>query len=227
MRDMERIKPKYNVTLDNKQIIMLILSSVVILALVFIIGFVLGKNAGIKQIQVASNETQNARSQNAVVFTQQTIQSAEQTSQQALPPSPSVSASEQPSGEVVTQTTAVTKHTELTFYKSLTEEGRHYEANRKQTKKVSVKKNEHKNKEIFSIQCGAFREKAQAQHLSADLKEKYKLMSWIEVVEEKGKRLYRVKIGHFETKQKAKDYELQHLVPKGLRNCIVSENKGS
>ncbi|MGB9735949.1 MAG: SPOR domain-containing protein [bacterium] len=227
MRDMERIKPKYNITLDNKQILMLVVSSIVILVLVFIIGFVLGKNAGIKESGVASTGTQVEKPQNAVVFTQQTLQTAEQNAGQVSQTTESaqtVTTGEAEEGKAISATTA-TKHTELTFYKSLTESKTHHEINKKQTKKTAGKIKEHTTRGPFSIQCGAFKDKAQAERLSKELKEKYKLVSWIESVVEHGNRLYRVKIGHFETKQKAQDYEKEHMIPKGLRNCIVSVNK--
>lgn len=227
MRDMERIKPKYNLTLDNKQIVMLIVSSVIIIGLVFIIGFVIGKNTGLKESNLASTGSQLTKPQNAVVFTQQTLQNVEQNTNQASQPSETTEAMvvEQTMGKKTTQTTTAEKHTELTFYKSLTEGTTHKEVSKKRSKNNMGKKNEHPVKGTFSIQCGAFSEKAQAERLSKELKEKYKQGSWIEATTEQGRKLYRVKIGHFETKPKAQTYEKQYLEPKGLRNCIISINK--
>jgi cell division protein FtsN len=221
MRDMERIKPKYNITLDNKQIVMLIISSIVILILVFIIGFVLGKNAGIKESQSASASSQGSMPQNAVVFTQQTMEAEGQGVTQPAEAGRSAAAT----AEAVTQTTAAAKHTELTFYKSLTQGGKQVKTEKRQTKKIEKKSTVNAAKGKFSIQCGAFREITQAERLNSELKKKYKLASWVESITLNGKRLYRVKVGHFETREGAQVYEKQRLSPKGLRNCVITADK--
>jgi cell division protein FtsN len=238
MRDMERIKPKYNVTLDNKQIVMLIISSLVILVLVFIIGFVLGKNAGIRESQEASASSRGNMPQNAVVFTQQTMQSSGQPSAQPSGQGVTQSAEEgqqapaveQAPGGAATQTTAAVKHTELTFYKSLTQGGKQGKEEKKPAKKTEKKKIEKKKtaqvaKGKFSIQCGAFRERAQAERLTSELKKKYNLASWIEPITGKEEKLYRVKVGHFETREQAQNYQKHRLLPKGLRNCVITVDK--
>ncbi len=233
MRDMERIKPKYNVTLDNKQIVMLIISSLVILVLVFIIGFVLGKNAGIRESKEASASSRGNMPQNAVVFTQQTMQSSVQPSGQGVTQSAEegqqAPAVEQAPGGAVTQTTAAVKHTELTFYKSLTQ-GKQGKEEKKPAKKAEKKRIEKKKtaqvaKGKFSIQCGAFRERAQAERLTSELKKKYNLASWIEPITGKEEKLYRVKVGHFETREQAQNYQKHRLLPKGLRNCVITVDK--
>ncbi len=233
MRDMERIKPKYNVTLDNKQIVMIIVSSVVILVLVFVIGFVLGKNTGIREARQAPGTAKESASQNAVVFTQQTMQSAGQITGGSQAQGTEQAAAETAT-ETVTQTTRAEKHTELTFYKSLTEEGKHKEVKGKQAEKTekhkaeknkSIKKAIHKVEGRFSIQCGAFKDNDQAGRLSSELKKKYRLTAWIEPMEINGEKIYRVKIGHFETREKAQAYEKRQLSPKGLRNCVITVGK--
>ncbi len=225
MRDMERIKPKYNVTLDNKQIVMLIVSSLVILVLVFIIGFVLGKNAGIRERRIAGVSPQETMPQNAVVFTQQTMQ-------QGQGMTPEAQEGQQVSAGTVTQTTAGVSHTELTFYKSLTTPSQHTAARTHPVKKTEKKIREKKNLERraavrpargnFSIQCGAFREQSQADRLHADLRKKYGLDSWIEPISVRGEKLYRVKVGHFETHEQAQVYEKRTLQRKGIRNCVIT-----
>ena len=229
MRDMERIKPKYNVTLDNKQIVMLIISSIVILVLVFIIGFVLGKNTGIKEFQLASASSQGNMPQNAVVFTQQTMQSGQGVTQPSEEGGQVTGETQGPAG-AVTRTTAGTSHTELTFYKSLTNSGKQNKTEKKQVKKtekkiIEKKKTVRAERGKFSIQCGAFREKSQAERLGSELKKKYGLSSWIEPIAGQGERLFRVKIGHFETREQAQSYQKQRLLPKGLRNCVITVDK--
>ena len=228
MRDMERIKPKYNVTLDNKQIVMLIVSSIVILVLVFIIGFVLGKNTGMKESQLASASSQGNMPQNAMVFTQQTMQSGQGVTQTQEEGQQATGETQAQAG-AVTQTTAGGSHTELTFYKSLTNGG-----NRKTTEKKRIIKAEKKKiakktvraeKGKFSIQCGAFREKSQAERLGSELKKKYGFSAWIEPITGQGERLYRVKLGHFGTREQAQAYQKQRLLPKGLRNCVITVDK--
>ncbi len=225
MRDMERIKPKYNVTLDNKQIVMLIISSLVILVLVFIIGFVLGKNAGSREQQIAAATQQEAMPQNAVVFTQQTMQAGQGAT-------PAAQEGTQVTAGAVTQTTAAVSHTELTFYKSLTDHGKRPETGKHAVRKTEKKKIEKKKtmrvaavrsgKGKFSIQCGAFRERSQADRLSSELRKKYRLDSWIEPISEKSEKMYRVKIGHFETHEQAQLYEKRTLLKKGIRNCVIT-----
>ena len=227
MRDMERIKPKYNVTLDNKQIVMLIISSIVILVLVFIIGFVLGKNTGIKESQLASASSHGSMPQNAVVFTQQTMQSGQGVTQ---PSEEGGQVTGETQGSAVTRTTAGTSHTELTFYKSLTNSRKQKKTEKKQVKKaekkiIEKKKTVRAERGKFSIQCGAFREKSQAERLGTELKNKYGLSSWLEPITSQGERLFRVKIGHFETREQAQAYQKQRLLPKGLRNCVITVDK--
>ena len=229
MRDMERIKPKYNVTLDNKQIVMLIISSIVILVLVFIIGFVLGKNTGIKESQLASASSQGNMPQNAVVFTQQTMQSGQGVTQPSEGGGQVTGETQGPAG-AVTRTTAGTSHTELTFYKSLTNSGKQKKTEKKPVKKaekkiIEKKKTVRAERGKFSIQCGAFREKSQAERLGSELKKKYGMSSWIEPIAGQGEKLFRVKIGHFETREQAQAYQKQRLLPKGLRNCVITVDK--
>lgn len=241
MRDMERIKPKYNVTLDNKQIVMIIVSSLVILVLVFVIGFMLGKNTGIKEVQQTPASQGQNKPQNAVVFTQQTVgtpgevagevtgeasgqaagQNSGTTSEQANVQAPATQTT-----VVLTPTTTASKHTELTFYKSLTQEGQQKkEIHKKQAKKQASKKAERGTAGKFSIQCGAFKEKGGAEKLSSELKNKYRLSAWIVPVSAKGEMLYGVRVGHFESREKAQTYEKKQLVPKGLRNCVITVAK--
>ena len=227
MRDMERIKPKYNVTLDNKQIVMLIVSSIVILVLVFIIGFVLGKSTGMKESQLASASSQGNMPQNAVVFTQQTMQSGQGVTHATE--GQQVTGETQAQAGAVTQTTAGASHTELTFYKSLTNSGNRKTTEKKRIikteKKKTVKKTVRAERGKFSIQCGAFREKSQAERLGSELKKKYGFSSWIEPITGQGERMYRVKLGHFGTREQAQAYQKQRLLPKGLRNCVITVDK--
>lgn len=227
MRDMERIKPKYNVTLDNKQIVMIVVSSVVILVLVFVIGFVLGKNIGLKEVRQAALSPEQIKPQNAVVFTQQTTGGSGEITGQSTGQVPAqenaLTATTQTTAAGVSPTTAAGKHAELTFYKSLTQEGQQKKEVRKtQAKKTVVKKAVHRQAGKFSIQCGAFKEKSGAERLTSELKKKYKLSAWIAPIAARGEKLYEVRIGHFETRKNAQIYEQKQLAPKGLRNCVIT-----
>ncbi len=223
MRDMERIKPRYSVTLDNKQVVMIVVSSVVILTLVFAIGFVLGRGLGSRGGRQAGGPPQQGTQQNAVVFTEQTTAQAagEGYGQQGQVNSPT--ATTQSATAVMPPTTTAHKHSELTFYKSLTRESSaRKRVQKKRTEKTAPRKIARRPGGRFSIQCGAFREKSQAERLGTELRKKYRLNPWTESVTVKGVRWYRVRIGHFATSERAKAYEAHQLAPKGLRNCGVA-----
>ncbi len=224
MRDMERIKPKYNLTMDNKQIVMLIILSIIVLVLVFVIGFALGRSTGVKEAQHLPVSAKQIKPQNVVVFTQETMQSSKRSPAQ-LGERISVQTGAAQSATAITQTTAANKHTELTFYKSLTKGNGRKKIKKKETTKVAPKKVAIKATGKFSIQCGAFRKMKEAKRLRTELKRKYGVTTWIEPITVRNEMFYRVKTGHFETKKKAQLYEKNRLKPKGLSNCVITVSK--
>ncbi|MCL4478743.1 MAG: SPOR domain-containing protein [Deltaproteobacteria bacterium] len=208
MRDMERIKPKYTITMDNKQIVMVVIAFIVILGLVFSIGYVLGKNT--KTIPQVT-QVQQVKPQNAIIFTQSAVSATTQTNTVAVS-----------SASKISSPTTATTHTEMTFYKSLTEEKNHKEIKNKVESRKPVKRIAKKQTGRFNIQCGAYRGKREAEASISQIKKRAHVMPWIESVTIRHVQWYRVKIGHFGTKEQALRYEKIHLKPNGLINCIVT-----
>ncbi|MCL4558578.1 MAG: SPOR domain-containing protein [Deltaproteobacteria bacterium] len=229
MRDIERIKPKYSVTLDNKQVVMIVVSFIVILVLVFAIGFVLGRSMGTREVQQANLMPQQIRPRNAVVFTQQTAEVPGRASGEGYgrpEQAETQTAETRTTTAVQSPTTTAGRHSELTFYTSLTKNGRREKgAQKKQAERTAPKKSARRQEGKFSIQCGAFQQKSGADRQASDLKKRYRLATWIARATTRGGRLYEVRIGHFESRKRAQIYEQGELIRRGVRNCVIAVDK--